>query len=402
VDKEVDLVVGGSYLIMKKRVVFIFMFLVLAFSTLLCPDEQAVSDKERLKRINEEIKRLKARYQATVSEEKSILSQLERLDVAIELKKTELARIEVELRINRSRQWAIRGRIARLNKKIEEEKRLLESKLVFIYKLGRLSYLRMALSLSQGDSFREGYYYISYLARRDKALIEDFREDIALFARAKKELAQAEKGLLSLRKQAEVKANEVADVRAEKKEYLARIRKEQRLTLEAISELMEASRKLEGLVAGLSAEGVPPSPPLSISHFRGMLRWPVSGKVVAGFGRVKHPKFDIYLVRKGVDIAALPGAPVYVVFDGKVIYADWFRGYGNLVIIDHGDNYWSFYGYNSKLLVKVDDYVVKGQPLALIGDSGFFSDSCLHFEIRHNGVPENPLNWLEKTKERTK
>jgi len=384
---------------MKRRAVFVF-FLLFSFAFLLFPREEKVSDKEKLRRIKEEIKRLKARYEAALSEEKSILGELERLGVAVELRRAELDRLEVELRINRERQREVRRRITKLRKKIDDEKKLLGRKLVFIYKLGRLSYLRMALSMEEAGGFREGYYYLSFLARRDRELIDRFRQDIALFTRSKRELKEGERRLLALRRETAAKAEEVRKLRREKEAYLAKVRREQKLTLQAISELMEASRKLEGLVADLSTEGVPPSPPLPFYRFKGLLSWPVLGKVVATFGKVKHPKFNIYLVRKGIDIAAPPGSPVYAVFDGKVIYADWFRGYGNLLIIDHGDKYWTFYGYASKLLVKVGDYVRKGEPVALVGDTGFLSGPSLHFELRHNGVPENPLDWLKPIKER--
>ncbi len=124
------------------------------------------------------------------------------------------------------------------------------------------------------------------------------------------------------------------------------------------------------------------------------LTWPVHGSIVTGFG----PRFDsaagVTLHSNGIEIAAAAGTQVRAVCDGQVIFADWFRGYGQLVILSHGEHYYSVYGHASELLKQKGDLVVQGEPLALTGESGSASTTGVYFEVRHRNSAMDPLDWL--------
>ncbi|MFQ5543500.1 MAG: murein hydrolase activator EnvC family protein, partial [Nitrospiria bacterium] len=132
------------------------------------------------------------------------------------------------------------------------------------------------------------------------------------------------------------------------------------------------------------------------SKERGRLEWPKGGKVASLFGRQKHPKFDTMIYRKGIEIAPSRGSEVRSVYDGTIVYADWFRGYGLVIIIDHGENYYSLYAHLNKVLVSVGDMVKKERMIGEVGKTGLSRDPKLYFEIRHEGEPVNPLVWLQK------
>jgi septal ring factor EnvC (AmiA/AmiB activator) len=131
---------------------------------------------------------------------------------------------------------------------------------------------------------------------------------------------------------------------------------------------------------------------------KGALQWPSSGKVVAFFGHQKHPKFDTFLQRKGIDIKANQGSVIRSAFDGIVAFADWVKGYGLLLIIDHGLGDVSLYAHASSLLVNVGDRVKGGQPVGAVGDTGLTGDSMLYFEVRAGGKPVDPIKWLSARK----
>jgi septal ring factor EnvC (AmiA/AmiB activator) len=127
---------------------------------------------------------------------------------------------------------------------------------------------------------------------------------------------------------------------------------------------------------------------------RGRLTWPVSGRVVGEFGPQVHPRFGTKTFRNGIDIEVSQGTAIVAPFPGHVVYSGWFRGYGNLVILDHGNEYFTLYGHAAEIKVNEGDDVRQGQPIATVGDSGSLGGPHLYFEVRHQGKPQDPVTWL--------
>ena len=130
----------------------------------------------------------------------------------------------------------------------------------------------------------------------------------------------------------------------------------------------------------------------AFSALRGQLALPVRGELSGRFG---SPRSDGGLTWKGLFLAAKGGESVRAVAAGRVVYADWLRGFGNLLIVDHGENYMSLYGYNETLLKRVGDEVSGGDPVATVGNSGGGTESGLYFELRHQGKPFDPMTWIK-------
>ncbi len=156
---------------------------------------------------------------------------------------------------------------------------------------------------------------------------------------------------------------------------------ETKILLEKLSE--KQARENLGITAVF--EDIPP-----FSSLKGKLDWPVEGKLVTRFGSYKRGE---KLKWHGVIIDAKIGVEVQAVSGGQVVFADWFRNLGLLIIIDHGDSYMSLYGYNQSLLKNTGDWVLPGEVIALAGDSGGQLRSGVYFEIRNNGSPVNPAKW---------
>jgi murein hydrolase activator len=124
--------------------------------------------------------------------------------------------------------------------------------------------------------------------------------------------------------------------------------------------------------------------------------WPVSGKVIAPFGKFKHPEFGAEIVRKGIDIDAPVGEEIRAVEQGTVVYADRFAGYGKMVIVDHGERYYTIYGHLSEILKQTGAGVKRGEVIGKAGDSDSLAGSKLYFEMRKDGHSVDPLPWFRK------
>jgi septal ring factor EnvC (AmiA/AmiB activator) len=140
-----------------------------------------------------------------------------------------------------------------------------------------------------------------------------------------------------------------------------------------------------------------PSAPLpgdGLAALRGRLEWPVHGRVSAPFGKFKHPEFTAEVVRKGIDIDAAAGADVKVVEKGRIVFADRFSGYGNMVIVDHGQRYYTIYGHLAEIIRKSGDAISRGEVLGRAGDSDSLAGTKLYFELRKDGRSLDPLPWF--------
>jgi septal ring factor EnvC (AmiA/AmiB activator) len=173
----------------------------------------------------------------------------------------------------------------------------------------------------------------------------------------------------------------------------------------AIKELEAASAQLQALINRLEKEirvkakvKILPPAGKGLSAFRGKLPFPVEGRILSTFGKNENPKFNTFTVQKGIEIEAPPGAEIRAVYDGRVLYSDWFKGYGKILIIDHGEGYYTLSGHASSLLKKVGEDVQTGEVVALVGDTGSLKGPCLYFEIRQRGKPLDPLEWLGRQK----
>jgi murein DD-endopeptidase MepM/ murein hydrolase activator NlpD len=186
---------------------------------------------------------------------------------------------------------------------------------------------------------------------------------------------------------------------------LAKVRDERAYHERMVGELTEASRRLEAFIAELQARQrrvakVPPpapggeTPGVGFGGLRGRLPWPTDGRVVAAFGAQVHPRFGTRTFRGGIDIEAGEGTVVTAVYAGHVVYTGWFKGYGNLIILDHGNEYYTLYAHVSEMAVKEGDDVRQGQRIGSVGDTGSLSGARLYFEVRYQGKPQDPEQWL--------
>ncbi|HQB39912.1 MAG TPA: peptidoglycan DD-metalloendopeptidase family protein, partial [Deltaproteobacteria bacterium] len=139
---------------------------------------------------------------------------------------------------------------------------------------------------------------------------------------------------------------------------------------------------------------LPPVPDRGFASQKGRLAMPVRGRVIETYGKHKHPEFNSYTFSKGLSIAVPEGTEIRNIYGGTVIYADYFKGFGNMVIIDHGGGYFSLYAHAAKILRKVGSEVKKNEAVATVGATDSTKGAMLYFEIRHQGKPQDPAVWV--------
>jgi len=176
------------------------------------------------------------------------------------------------------------------------------------------------------------------------------------------------------------------------------IRKNRETFKQTLTELSESAEELQKLMAKIIAqEWVLPAAFVPLYERKGKLAWPLEGRVITPFGFEKHPDFNTVVMNKGVEISPAKGRSLILsVHAGKVVYADYFQGYGNLLIVDHGMTYYTLYGHCAEFLAAVGDMVRAGQPLAVVGDTGSLKGECLYFELRFKTKALDPLQWLKR------
>jgi len=217
-----------------------------------------------------------------------------------------------------------------------------------------------------------------------------FRADLATLAREQELLEKRTAESIALRERLAAGRRRLDAQRKKKTELLTSIVQQKETHVAYVEELQEAEQRLEELLDGL-ADGTVAIP---VAAFKGSLPWPVKGPVLSPFGRRKHPRFNTFTVQNGIEIGSPANQEVRAVHEGTVVFARRFRGYGLMVVIDHGGKHHSLYAHLAELKVAVGQAVAGGDVVGLSGEGGV-ERAGVYFEMRHRGRPEDPLDWLE-------
>jgi septal ring factor EnvC (AmiA/AmiB activator) len=359
--------------------------------------DRLAAEEDKLELLDERLSDLRHELETLDRRETSLLGELHRLDLEIRVAGDELELLKLRLDRGYRAMDENLKRIQVLEKSIEELQPYLQSRALSLYKLGRLSYVRLLLSVEKPSELTRAYRYISRLAREDAEKMRVFLEDQKLLERAKAELLVQTEGMLQMRKELEGTTRTLENRRASRKALLGEVYARQEMAGSLAHELEEAKEELgklvESLVAGES--GAVGTVELPMRMFEGEVGWPVAGELDARFGTQLHPRFKTVTVRNGIEIEAPAGTSVSAVYEGQVVYASWFQGYGKLLILQHAGGVHSLYGYLSDFQVDVGARVVRGAPIAWVGDTGSLEGPRLYFEIRAQGKPEDPEKWLD-------
>jgi murein hydrolase activator len=354
----------------------------------------AHGQRSDLDRIRTDITRLRTRLEQVRRQTQSAARELEEVELELGIRTRELDLAAAAEQRLMAEQGALQGQIAAIAPRIEQQKNHLRKRLVTLYRLGGLSYVRMFLALDEDKNPIEAMSMLSYLVTRDARMVSRFQTARQQLATRQQQLADRQARLHQTRAEVEQRRLAVVTAREQQQRVLTRLRTEESGAAQQLAALEEKARRLQRLVDALSQQkrGLPVT--TDIRGVQGVLDWPVKGKVVERFGRQRNPKFATFTVNNGLKIEAVAGTPVLAVFQGTVLFSQWFKGYGNLIILDHGNRVFSLYGNLKAPAVAVGDRIATGQPIAGVGESEETGSGHLYFEIRQNNTPEDPQKWL--------
>ena len=303
------------------------------------------------------------------------------------------------------------------------------------YIYGRADGIAPLFAARDPNQLARDAYYMEYLGRARFALIESLRADLQQKAVQAEEIGRRRDRIVEMESAQRIQQAELAEAQVTRKQALSVLSEQLKTQKKEVSALQQDEARLTKLIETLArrareaeerqaaeakrqaelarsakvpqGEAKNKAEPVvgevrhipeamsahgSFAQLRGQLRFPVKGSLIGRFGA---PRAEGGTIWKGVFIRAVSGSDVHAVAAGEVVFSDWLRGYGNLLIIDHGGNYLSVYGNNDALLKVVGDRVVAGDPVASVGSSGGGPESGLYFEIRYQGLPQDPLLWVK-------
>lgn len=357
--------------------------------------------QQKLGSLKKKIEEEKEKVKNINRKESSVISQLNILDRNLSKKEKELKILNNKLGIVAKKVQKTNQEIQMLNQAIHSQERNFEERLTILYKFEKVEAPEVFFSSESFPDRVNSRPFMTALLFQDRQKIEDYRRQQRQLGNYREQLQADERELQQLKDEAEKKREEIRKDRSQKSQLLESVRNEKKIHLAAIRDMEIASKNLQALIDRLEREikekakrEIAPPAGKGFAAFRGKLPYPVEGRLLSTFGRNENPKFNTFTLQKGIEIEAPMGAEIKAIYDGRVLFADWFKGYGKILIIDHGEGFYTLSGHASQLLKKAGEEVKAGEVVALVGDTGSLKGPCLYFEIRRQGKPLNPLEWL--------
>ena len=367
--------------------------------------------KENLKQIRNRIDSLKKQLADKEESRQKTASALRGSETAIihinrklaglssEQRKTSAALDQLNIRTRETRQ-TIDSQQSRLNQQLYQQ-----------YVQGRHEYLQLLLSQKNPGQIARELHYYGYISRARVSHIDTLQNDLGHLNSLTRESHEKNRDLAEIESKQTVQKNILEQERKKRQELLAQLSSQVAQHQQEITRLERDEKELSQLVARLNRASSPrprklPHRPSPLNNTRvpdassagspfaalqGRLSLPVRGEITNRFGA---PRNNSKITWKGLFIRTPDGAAIKAIAAGKVVFSDWLRGFGNLLIIDHGDSYMSLYGNNDVLHRQAGDMVQGGETIAAAGNSSDEMDSGLYFELRHQGKPFDPLNWM--------
>ncbi len=319
----------------------------------------------------------------------------------LRITETSIGGIANELRDIGRRLAAVQEQLARLRREKEQlatklaaHRQTLAKQVRAAYITGNQDYLKLLLNQEDPAALERMLTYYRYFSRARAEQIQRVEAELLRLETVQREISRQQELLRSLQARARERKTAQEAQRQERALILKRLQKEIRQGGHELDGLKANEKELERLLKALreAFEDIPRALDRrkSFSQRRGQLPWPAQGKLRHRFGTSRNRGG---LKWQGVLINAPMGRPVAAIHHGRIAFADWLRGFGLLIIIDHGNGYMSLYGHNQSLLKETGDWVETGDSVATVGDSGGLASSGLYFEIRRFGIPQNPSRW---------
>ena len=321
----------------------------------------------------------------------SVSEVLRQIQVELDAALASLREIQVKQSVLNAQIQTTQAQLEAAQKRLDARERILHKRLRDVYIHGKLNYVEVVFGARNFADFVNRLEFLKRIVSADLELITAIKQERAIILEKQHELELQRKELDELEAQAKKTQREIESRKQDQLIILERLSYEKSLAEQSYQELQQQSNAIEARIRARQSQGAGSSQAV---HGTGQFIWPVSGPITSPFGYRTHPIFGTQIFHSGLDIGVDTGTPVAAADSGVVVEADWLGGYGYAVIIDHGNGLSTVYAHNSELLVSAGQAVSQGQIIAYSGSTGYSTGPHVHFEVRENGTPVEPLNYL--------
>jgi murein DD-endopeptidase MepM/ murein hydrolase activator NlpD len=363
-------------------------------------ERQLDAQEKQLKKIENQIKTSRGKLNDAKKKEQNVIREISTLSGRLaeaeqRLNVTVLKRNQIAARLLETTE-----RINETEGKIDRAKNLLTGRMVAVYKFGGASEFSLFMSANGAQDALATSYLLARIADQDKALITELQIQKETLDKARAELVKQKAELESRNKELESQKVNIQKTSQERNRLLDRVRKDKALFQAEQDELLKASGELKGKVKELLAakkklQQANRSAATPLYFKGGKIAWPLRGKITSPYGTRVHPVFKTKATHTGIDIDGNRGDPVRAAADGEVLYTGWLRGYGQVVILDHGGDLTTVYGHLSGIDAAENAKVKMGDIVGKVGSTGVATGNHLHFEVRVNGNTTDPMKYLQ-------
>jgi septal ring factor EnvC (AmiA/AmiB activator) len=380
--------------------VVICAFLAAAFAAVSFAQTDDVNEKQQeLDRIKKEIQAHRDQSKQLGSREKQEVKKLQSLDKELDLGRKYLRKLNEQENAIDQQIGDLRVQIGGREVVLSQQEATLARRIRNMYKQDPHYSWEFLLGSRSMDDAVQRYQFMQLIAQQDAHMVGEYRESKRQLERESSRLAESMQQIAEVRADREQENTTLEANKKKRQTMLTQIRSEKSKHAAAIEDLEQAQAELQDLLDRLQRRGtaekdLPPSG--EFAAMKGRLIWPVTGKVIRGFGKHTHPKYGTVTMNNGLDISASAGAPIIAVAAGFVEFVDWIDAFGKCVILNHGGGYYTLYAHVADTNVAQGQKVGRGQVIAEVGDTGSLEGYICHFEIRRARTALNPAEWLTR------
>lgn len=363
-------------------------------------EKQLAAQEKQLKKMEQQIKQGKQKINNAERQEQKVIKEISNLSSRMSeaeqrLNVTVLKRNQVANKLTETT-----AKINETEGKIDRAKNLLSNRLVAVYKYGGASEFNLYMSASGAQDALATSFLLARIAEQDKILITELQIQKETLDKARTELEKQKSELETRNKELETQKTTIQKTTQERNKLLDKVRKDKALFQAEQDELLKASNELKGKVNQLLAakkkmQQANKTASTPVYFKGGRLAWPLRGKINSPYGTRIHPKFKTKTTHTGIDIDGNKGDPVRAAADAEVLYTGWLRGYGQVVILDHGGDLTTVYAHLSGIDTTENAKVKTGDKIGRVGSTGVATGNHLHFEVRVNGNTTDPMKYLQ-------
>ncbi|OGK11678.1 MAG: hypothetical protein A2Y63_06395 [Candidatus Riflebacteria bacterium RBG_13_59_9] len=344
------------------------------------------SAQQRQEEIRNRRSRLSSKIRALRGKEANLSGQMKELDEQADDLDTSLKELSHDLKVKQDELDVIKVRLAELVAELERRKALVADRVTAVYMQGELTYLELLFSAEDFREFINRAFYLNLIFEKDQELYESVKQKKEEVSQNKEKMEAAISSIAADREKLLEQSMQISRLRQDKSTLLRAIMSDKALAEKQFRELEEEGRRIEQFLRTLTGG--------YSGKWTSKFLKPVNGRITSGYGMRNHPILPGRRMHTGIDISASYGTPIKAGGDGKVVFAGWRGGYGKTVIIDHGGGLATLYGHCSGYATSVGQVVKAGQLIAYIGSTGLSTGNHLHFEVRRNGEPVNPMSVM--------